>query len=188
MARAKEKHSYDASFKPAKAAASAGPAFSLSELKSDAAARKQALRRHQIQRISPVGKANPNSKNTDNVFTASDNTRYARTDLYRPTIPDRFHGLKRRASTRSHQWWDKNKKTIVVATVASVAGFLIYSAWKNAQLEKQLARARSRRSGSTHHAGYGYWPFIQNPYELQSFYNWPSEEFMGYPPQYASWW
>lgn len=180
---------------------------SMSVLKSDAAARKLALKRHQIERISPSGKANPSSKDTADVFTGNDNTRYARTDLYRPIVRDRVNSLKTRASARSHQWWDKNKKTVVVGAVATVAGWMLYSAWKNAQLQKKLAGAHHRKvSSGSHHAGVftpGYYsPFAPQGYELdwtpsceygcpepwnQSFDNWPSVGPVEYSSEY-SWW
>jgi hypothetical protein len=180
------------------------PVPSVSTLQSDAAARKLALKRRQIERISPPGKANPNSKNTDDVFTSDDNTRYARTDLYRPIVRDRVNALKTRASVRSHARWGRNKKTVAIAAAATVAGWMIYSVWKNAQLRKKLAH-RKVSSGS-HHAGifsqFGYSPFAPQGYELdwtppcaygcpdlpQSFYDWPSADLMGYPSEYASWW
>ena len=193
-------------------------------LKTDATARKLALKRHQIERISPLGKANPKSKDSADVFTANDNTRYAYTDLLRPTISDRIGGAKkrvfegvggakRRTSERGLQWWEKNKKTVVFGSIALVAGLLVYSSWRNSQLERQLATTRARRrtrafpepagSGSTR-AGifsqYGYSPFAPAGYELgwidpcaygcpepQSFYDWSTAEYMQYSPEY-SWW
>jgi hypothetical protein len=115
---------------------------SVSVLKSDPDALRAALKRRQVARISKPGKANPKSRDTDHVFTA-DGTRYARTDLYRPTIKDRVGSVKRRVTYGSLDWWDKHKKQIVVAAIATTAGFMIYGAWKNAQLQKQLAM-RSR--------------------------------------------
>jgi len=111
-------------------------------LKKDSAALRAALKRRQIARISGAGKANPKSRDTEDVFTA-DGTRYARTDLYRPTIKDRIGLARRRVASSSLDWWDKHSKQVVVAAIATVAGFMAYGAWKNAQLEKQLGM-RSR--------------------------------------------
>jgi hypothetical protein len=116
---------------------------SASAMKSNPAALRAALKRRQVARISKPGKANPKSRDTEHVFTA-DGTRYARTDLYRPTIKDRIEGVKRRAANRSFDWWEQHKKQVVVAGIATVAGFMIYGAWKNAQLERQLGVSRAR--------------------------------------------
>lgn len=117
-----------------------GPSTSV--LKKDSAALRAALKRRQIARISGAGKANPKSRDTDDVFTV-DGTRYARTDLYRPTIKDRFGFAKRRVASSSLDWWDSHSKQVVVAAIATVVGFMVYGAWKNAQLERQLG-ARGR--------------------------------------------
>lgn len=128
---------------------------SVSEMKSDPLALAAAIRRHQVKRIAPV--ANPLSPDTEHVFTAG-GARYAKTGVYVPTIGERAAGVRAATRAKGEEWWEKNKKTVVVAALSVTAGFLLYSAWKNAQLRKQLEASRRYAPPSMpmHRTGYYY--------------------------------
>ena len=107
-----------------------------SELKTSPEALKLAARRGQIKMIAK--RASPESKDTDNVFTGEDGARYARTDLYSPTIADRLSAAKRRAKTSSSDWWQRNKGKIVLGSLAAAALYLLYSTGKAARDRSRL--------------------------------------------------
>ena len=114
---------------------------SVVEMKSDPLALAAAIRRHQVKKI--VSVANPLSIDTDHVFTAN-GARYAKTGVYVPTIRERAAGVRAATRARGAQWWDKNKKSVVVAALSVTAGFLLYSAWKNAELRRKLEASQHR--------------------------------------------
>lgn len=116
-------------------------------LKSDPAALAHAMKRHQIKKIAEV--ANPLSPDTDHVFTAN-GSRFAKTGVYVPTVRERAAGVRHAARKHSEAWWDKNKKTIVVGSIAVMGAFLLYSSWKNTQLERRLASGH----GHAHRSGF----------------------------------
>lgn len=110
----------------------------------------RALKRGMVRMI--ARHANPKSKDTDDVVTVG-GRRYAKTDLYKAPLREKASEIVLKTKYGSEMWWDRNKKAIFVASVSLVAGFMIYSAWKNAQLEKGLAKQRTRRRGPATHAG-----------------------------------
>jgi hypothetical protein len=130
----------------------AGPPASV--LKGNSGALKAALRRGQIKQISPRGGASPKSKDTESVFTVS-GTRYAKTDLYKPTISDRATALKHRAGESATSWWDKHKTQVVIGAFGVAAAILAYNAVQNAQERSRLAALAARKGHrrSTHRSG-----------------------------------
>jgi len=123
-------------------------------LKSDPVALSQAIRRHQVKRIADV--ANPLSPDTDQVFT-SGGARYAKTGVYVPTVRERAEGVKRAARERTEAFWDRNKKTIVVGSIAALGVLLLYNSWKTQRLRERLEAERAHR----HHVGF----YSYNPEE-----------------------
>lgn len=142
---------------------------SVAEMKSDPLALAAAVRRHQVKKIAPV--ANPLSPDTEHVFTAG-GARYAKTGVYVPTIGERAAGVRAATRAKGEAWWDKNKKTVVVAALSVTAGFLLYSAWKNAELRRKLeASQAARRYGPApvpgHRTGYYYYGYEPEEGEWQ---------------------
>jgi hypothetical protein len=136
----------------AKERLAAGPPVSV--LKGSPGALKSAIRRGQIKQISPRGGASPKSKDTESVFTAQ-GTRYAKTDLYKPTLSDRATALKHRAGESATSWWDKHKTQVVIGGFAVAGAILAYNAWQGAQERNRLAAlaARRGRHRSAHRSG-----------------------------------
>ena len=136
----------------AKERLAAGPPVSV--LKGSPGALKSAIRRGQIKQISPRGGASPKSKDTEAVFTAQ-GTRYAKTDLYSPTLSDRATALKHRAGESATSWWDKHKTQVIIGGFAVAGAILAYNAWQGAQERNRLAAlvARRGRHRSAHRSG-----------------------------------
>ena len=150
---------------------------SVEELKSDPLALERALRRHEVRRI--AARANPLSLDTEHVFTA-DGARYAKTGVYVPTIGERISEVKRGVRAGGEVWWDKNKKVVVLGALGVTAAFVLYGAWKNAELRKRLDAVRTpplpypypqTRQASPwatpqHHTGFyqGLHPIYYDPY------------------------
>lgn len=120
---------------------------SVEELKSDPLALERALRRREVKRI--AARANPLSPDTEHVFTA-DGARYAKTGVYVPTIGERISEAKRGVRAGGEAWWDKNKKVVVLGALGVTAAFVLYGAWKNAELKKRLDAARVYTPPQTH--------------------------------------
>lgn len=131
----------------------AGPPVSV--LKGSPNALKSALRRGQIKQISPRGGASPKSKDTESVFTVQ-GTRYAKTDLYKPTLSDKATALKHKAGESAASWWDKHKTQVVIGGFVVAGAILAYNAWQNAEERNRLAALASRRGRqrrSVHRSG-----------------------------------
>ncbi len=94
-------------------------------LKSDPSALRMALKRSQVREI--AARANPKSKDTETVFTAG-SRRYARTDVYTPTISERASGVSKRATAKTGEWWDKNKGTVLLAGIGILGAYVVYTA------------------------------------------------------------
>lgn len=131
-----------------------------------------------------ASRANPKSKDTEDVATVG-GKRYAKTDLYEAPIRERVKEATTRTKYGAALWWDSNKRVVVVAAVSLVAGWMFYSVWKNAQLEKDLARQHVHRHHLLAHAtGWFADPRLAGGREP---YSWEFEEFAGRPSGY-SWW
>jgi hypothetical protein len=119
---------------------------------SDPDNHRRAVKRGMVKKIAK--RANPKSKDTDDVATVG-GSRYAKTDLYKTPIREKASEIVLKSKFGSAMWWDRNKKAVFVASVSLVAAFMIYSSWKNAQLEKGLSKQRMRRHMQTiaHRAG-----------------------------------
>lgn len=108
----------------------------------------RALKRGMVKMIAKH--PNPKSKDTEDVVTVG-GRRYAKTDLYKTPLREKASEVVLKTKYGSEMWWDRNKKAVFVAAVSLVAGFMVYTAWKNAQLEKGLAKQRARRYGFAAH-------------------------------------
>jgi hypothetical protein len=147
----------------------------------------RALKRGMVKMI--ASQANPKSKDTEDVATVG-GRRYAKTDLYQAPIRERVKEATTRTKYETALWWDSNKRVVVVAAVSLVAGWMIYSVWKNAQLEKDLARQRARRHAA-HKTGWFVDPHFDERSRLlaggREPHAWEFEEFAARPSGY-SWW
>lgn len=120
---------------------------------------KWASKRGMVKKI--ANKANPASKDTSSMFTIG-GKRYALTDLYRSPITEKVRDVGARTKAKSLDWWDDHKKQLVIGAVAATAAYLLYTKWKNTQLQKQLASRRHlalaphKASGPSSYAGADY--------------------------------
>jgi hypothetical protein len=103
---------------------------------------KWASKRGMVKKI--ANKANPASKDNSSAFTIG-GKRYALTDLYRSPITEKARDAGARTKAKSLDWWDAHKKQVVIGAVAATAAYLLYTKWKNTQLQNQLAARRPLR-------------------------------------------
>lgn len=141
-----------------------------------------ASKRGMVKQI--AAKANPKSKDSSDVFTLS-GKRYALTDTYKAPITEKIGDIGSMAKAKSHDWWDRNKKKIVIGAISATAGWLLYTSWKNTQLRNRLAASRHGGSGGPrgHHAGAAGWAL---PYA--SPYGFDDPYYFYEPYDYSSWW
>jgi len=171
---------------------------------------KWAVKRGMVKMIAKH--ANPESKDTENVFTIA-GKRYALTDAYKAPITERIGDIKTRTEVGTTLWWDRNKTTVFVLGAGAVAAYVFYNWYQRSELEKRLGRARARAHGHTRlasaaaapaggHAS-GYYPFELVPYsqfdppasfgawqrpETHYFYHSPLARSMEYPFSGYRWW
>ncbi len=170
---------------------------------------KWAVKRGMVKMIAKH--ANPESKDTENVFTIA-GRRYALTDAYKSPITERIVDVKTIAEVKSSLWWDRNKTTVFVLGAGAVAAYVFYNWYQRSELEKRLARARMARARAPArlapaspasipaggHAS-GYYPFELVPHSQfdppasfdawhQDFYHSPLTRSMEYPFSGYSWW
>jgi len=157
---------------------------------------ERALKRKMVKLIAKH--PNPKSKDTEDVATVG-GRRYAKTDLYRPSIRERVGGAVMTTRHGTEMWWDRNKKIVFVSAVAFAAGWMIYTTWRTKQLEGRFARQRARRHAlparPEHATGWDY-PFTDphGNFDVQTtpawdgreVYPWEQEHFAGTPHGY--WW
>lgn len=115
---------------------------------SDPANLQRALKRGMVRMI--ASRANPKSRDTEDVVTVN-GRRYAKTDLYDVPLRERVSEAVTRTKFGSEMWWDRNKKTVFVAAVSLVAGFMAYTVWKNRELQQNLQRQRKRHFAPAAH-------------------------------------